>query len=111
MSVWPKGSFQSDVELLVAGYVSDFVNYLCDYGICFILFCFLSCSIKGEVEKRVKIQESHSKKGKVKVLALINPVLCSSPLFSRPWEHFEWKHIVAFPVYLKARFWILYIIE
>lgn len=85
MSAWPKGSFQSDIELLVAIYVSDFVNYLCDYGTCcFVLFCLLSCSIKGEVEKRVKIQESHSKKGKVKVLTLINPGLCSSPLFSRP---------------------------
>lgn len=79
ISAWPKRSFQSDIELLVAGYVSDFVNYLCDYGTCFV-----SCSIKGEVEKSVKIQESHSKKGKVKVLALINLVLCSSPLFSRP---------------------------
>lgn len=61
MSAWPKRSFQSDIELLVAGYVSDFVNYLCDYGTCcFVLF--VSCSIKGEVEKRVKIQESHRKK-------------------------------------------------
>lgn len=92
----------------VTRHVSDFVNYFCDYGTCcFVLFCFLSCSIKGEVEKRVKIQESHSKKGKAKVLALINPGLCSS----RPWEHSGWKHVLAFPGYLKAKFWILCIIE